>query len=238
MQKHMRVANFAKAVQDFRKINEAGSVQEFKRYLDANGLKIDRNDMLKELYIVGKQVQEAQRNNKENEMENNEEKIKLKKIDHCTYAGPDNKTYILLNSGKLKEAPLEYNRETIKQQKMKNRLLGIGVVMVLLMAGWNELHGKCIKGNMQELKQAQIEVRNTAIPKSLGYCSGRLKKPLEEEVERIIKKFEDQKYWLQLYRTEMEVSRGLISKVFIFWHHDYTVIKNGKRVLCVPDGTK
>ena len=131
-------------------------------------------------------------------------------------------------------------RECNRKAQKSNRRWAIGAIIVLLlMSGWNQLHGsERIHANLQELKQARTEAINTVVPKSLAYCSKSQKKPSEEEVEKIIKKFEEQKYWLQLYRTEMEVSRGLIFTVFVFWHHDYTIVKNGKRVLCVPEGTK
>lgn len=232
MQKEMKVCSFATAYMGFKQARElkedvVGNLMDFREYMLENGMKIDQKDMLKELYIVGRKVQENGKNKERNEMENgkNEEKIKLKKIDHCTYEGPDNKTYILLNGGEIKEAEAGHNRESIKQQKMKNRLLGIGVVILLLLMSGDKLYGSdtnvvyntylpiyCANGEIVLDYATAMQIGDAR--EQVDYLQTVLreikrKKPTQEELERIEKMMER-----------------------------YTRKIDGKRYLCVPYGTK
>lgn len=229
MQKHMRIASFAESYTRFRKEvgmsdSEIGNVQAFRNFLDENNLKIDKKDFLHELYVVGKEVQEK---NKENKMQ---EKIKLKKIDHCTYEGSDNKVYIRLSDNTMREALPEHNRETIKQQKMKNRFFSIGVIIVLLlMGGWNELYGNDTRVYGNDTRgAATISATNIPI-----YCTNGERILDYADSLRIDESWE-QVYYLRkiLFSEKLQKEEVLKIEKLI---ESYTYRMDGARYICVPN---
>lgn len=230
MQKEMKVCtSFASAYGEFKEAfnlkNEAGGYVAFKQFLDDNNYQIDEKDVLFNAFLVGQKIE-----NEEKKMEKSEEKIKLTKLDHCTYEGSNGKVYIRLSSGEMREALPGHNRESIKKQKMKDRLWYVGVLIMLVIVFFTpQLHGydpheKMINEVKIELQNARKAAKEVVIPPSPVSCEGKKIKYDGLDYHHLKQEFTN--YSISLYG-------GFYTSSQKDWFAQNTAVLGDTRVLCV-----
>ena len=235
MQEHMRVATIASCIIDYREYHqipedEKINIKSFKRYLDRKKIQISEKDFLSYVYKLGV---------KKSNLEKGSEMIEVKR----KMSDSEAEKYV----NHIKSDIKELNKKVSCRDK---KWLVVVILVMLLLGTWNELYGydpatnleleadskkESIYADIKLLKIARTEVLEVVIPEKSSRCSDSNSTSSEKEYIKVKNKFENQKRWLLNSRTSLEVKRGMIYKIFVFEHHDYTVLnKEGKRVLCVP----
>ena len=141
----------------------------------------------------------------------------------------------------LKDEILRFKNDYHKIQK-RNRIQFWGLFILLLLVGFgSKLYGYEYKGSISfdKFVETRKQFKETIIPETPFTCGN------IEPVSVHFKEYLDLQNWFKrekkeiLYDQKLErfVRRGLVDSDLVTWGiDDYTIIKDGKRYLCVPEG--
>jgi len=227
----MRVCSFGSAYFGFKEAHKlgddvVGNLQDFKSWMLQNGIKIDEKDVLHNMYVVGEEI------------EKDEEK-KMKKNKEDGYFTVPIKEGVEFTDQEIKDEILRFKNDYHKTQK-QNRIQFLGLFILFILIGWgSKLYGNEYKGSItfDKFVETRKQFKETIIPETPLGCGN------IEPVSVHFKEYLDLQNWFKrekkeiLYDQQLEryVRRGVACSHLVTWGiDDYTIVKDGKRYLCVP----